>query len=98
VKIKPIFKWYDFWVGFFWDREKRRLYFVPIPMFGVMIQFHVEYIHYSGYHCGLCGAWINHPVSVPKHLSDSRSDTIGMCGTCAVGKTVYNKNTGPIYT
>lgn len=39
MKVKPIFAWYDIWVGFFWDREKRRLHVFPVPMFGVQIQF-----------------------------------------------------------
>lgn len=37
--IKPIFAWYDMWVGAFWDSQKRRLYIFPVPMFGVVIQF-----------------------------------------------------------
>ncbi len=37
--MKLIFAWYDFWVGWFWDRQKRRLYIFPIPMIGLMIQF-----------------------------------------------------------
>lgn len=39
MTIKPLFAWYDFWVGAFWDRKLRRLYILPIPMVGVVIQF-----------------------------------------------------------
>lgn len=39
MSIKPIFAWYDLWVGAFWDGAKRRLYVFPIPMLGVVIQF-----------------------------------------------------------
>ncbi len=38
MKITPMFVWYDFWVGLFWDAAKRRLYIFPLPMIGVMIQ------------------------------------------------------------
>jgi hypothetical protein len=37
-KITPIFAWYDFWVGVFWDRHKRCLYIFPIPCVGIRIQ------------------------------------------------------------
>lgn len=39
MTVKPIFAWYDMWVGAFWDSAKRRLYIFPVPMLGVVIQF-----------------------------------------------------------
>jgi hypothetical protein len=39
MKIKFLFAWYDFWVGFYWDKKNRSLYILPIPMFGFVIQF-----------------------------------------------------------
>lgn len=41
MKIKPIFAWYDLWVGAFYDRTKRRLYVFPLPMLG----FYLEWPH-----------------------------------------------------
>lgn len=39
MKIRPIFAWYDLWIGAFWDGGKRRLYMLPLPCLGVVIQF-----------------------------------------------------------
>ena len=39
MSIRPIFAWYDLWIGAFWDARKRRLYILPLPCLGVVIQF-----------------------------------------------------------
>jgi hypothetical protein len=39
MSIRPIFAWYDFWVGVFIDRPKRRIYIFPFPCLGVVIKF-----------------------------------------------------------
>ncbi len=39
MRIRPIFAWYDFWVGWYWDRKLRRLYVLPLPCIGVMFDF-----------------------------------------------------------
>ena len=39
MRVKPILAWYDFWVGLFWDRSKRRLYVFPVPMVGLVVEF-----------------------------------------------------------
>jgi len=37
VRIQPIFRWFDLWIGLYIDREKRTVYLFPVPMFGFKI-------------------------------------------------------------
>lgn len=39
MKIKPIFAWYDLWIGIFIDTNKRKIYILPIPCLGVIIEY-----------------------------------------------------------
>ena len=32
IRVKFSFLWYDFWVGFYYDRANKILYICPVPM------------------------------------------------------------------
>ena len=36
-KITTFFAWYDFWIGLFYDKQKKILYFCPLPC--IVIKF-----------------------------------------------------------
>lgn len=39
MKIDLFLAWYDFWVGFYYDRKNRTLYFCPLPCVVLSIEF-----------------------------------------------------------
>lgn len=39
MRLRPIFRWYDIWVGVFVDRPKRRVYVFLLPCLGLVIEF-----------------------------------------------------------
>ena len=39
VRIALLSAWYDLWVGFFWDKKKKWLYILPVPMLGIILKF-----------------------------------------------------------
>lgn len=38
MRIRPLFAWYDFWVGAYYDRKYRRLFVLPLPMVGFVVE------------------------------------------------------------
>lgn len=39
MKFRLAFLWFDFWVGGYWDREKRCRYICPLPCCVFIFQF-----------------------------------------------------------
>lgn len=39
MKIRPLFAWYDLWMGAYWDRKSRKLYILPLPCIGIVIEW-----------------------------------------------------------
>lgn len=42
MRIRPVFAWYDLWVGAYWDRRCRKLYVLPLPCIGFWVEFNVS--------------------------------------------------------
>ena len=38
MTIRFIFAWYDMWIGAYYDRPHRRLYVLPLPCLGFVVQ------------------------------------------------------------
>lgn len=54
IIIMPIFAWYDFWIGWFWDRHGSILYVFPLPTLGIKIKTRREDVR----RCVRCGRTI----------------------------------------
>lgn len=39
MSIKPLFAWFDLWVGVYIDRKNRRVYVLPLPCIGIVIKW-----------------------------------------------------------
>jgi hypothetical protein len=37
VSVRLFFRWYDIWIGAYYDRANRTLYVCPLPMVGLRI-------------------------------------------------------------
>lgn len=35
--VKPYFRWFDIWIGAYWDRKTRMLYLGYFPMLGIRV-------------------------------------------------------------
>ena len=42
-----------------------------------------QYVEYSGFHCGLCGKWVEKELKIPKYKSQGKwADGWGICDNC----------------
>jgi hypothetical protein len=48
VKVRPVFAWFDLWIGAYYDRERRHLYLLPLPCIGVCIEFRPRHLAAPG--------------------------------------------------
>jgi hypothetical protein len=39
MRMRPIIAWYDLWMGIYWDRRTRKLYLLPLPCIGIVLEF-----------------------------------------------------------
>lgn len=38
-RVRLVFAWYGLWIGAFWDRRSRKLYVLPLPCLGFVLNF-----------------------------------------------------------
>jgi len=84
MKVKIIFKWFDFWVGLFIDTKKKTLYFFPVPMLGLEVKYgespiknELQQTNVSNWVCKYCGC---------EHLYEGKNGI--WCESCLKKQTV----------
>ena len=64
MRIRLIFAWYDFFMGLFLDRKKKRLYILYLPMCGIVIHYGLpKVLGKCQGNAGLCGKPATHRYS-----------------------------------
>jgi hypothetical protein len=58
MRISLSFKWFDLWVGAYWDAVGRILYVCPLPT----ICLRIDYMRSYGQGRCRCGNWTYHPM------------------------------------
>jgi hypothetical protein len=38
-RVRLLLAWYDLWIGAFVDRDSRRVYLLPLPCVGIVIEY-----------------------------------------------------------
>lgn len=44
-RVRPMFAWYDLWIGVFVDRKARQIYVFPLPCLGFQIGYQPGRFH-----------------------------------------------------
>lgn len=39
ARVRPLFAWYDMWIGVYIDRKGKRVYILPLPCVGVVVSW-----------------------------------------------------------
>ncbi len=85
MKFKIQFKWYDLWVGAFWDAKRRTLYVCPLPTLVLRFRFRQEHL----LPCPFCHR------RLPEAVLDDNGDRTAMlewdggCKGHGIGKIYY---------
>jgi len=75
MTVRVMFAWYDFWIGFYWDRNKKVLYICPLPMMAIRISF--PWIKTC---CKHCRYWDSSPRWMEDDPYNHLEKGMGECG------------------
>lgn len=42
IKVRPVFAWWDVWVGVYLDRKASTVYVLPLPCIGIAVKVTVS--------------------------------------------------------